>query len=383
MFLAAEIIMLFAPRKHKEYNPLRIRRPAMKSDYIYILSCIPFLLVSILRYKIGTDYNVYSRLQIPEVMNGINDRVEFLYRYVIKLGMAMGHIHWVFVITHIMIIAIYWMAMKESDDYVWSIFIFMFGCYFNLSLNIMRQFIAMGLALYALKYIWEKRFWHFAVLIVIATLFHSTAIVFIVLYPLAFFDIPRYLPLIVSAGCFLVSKIARGILMKLTSIVTVYESYLDSQYDKMDTQWDYIILNMFILVLLLVWQLTQENTYQYNMKSSFEAMLGTIGKALTKTKVDYTERETLKWRTLVWMQFITTVFACFSSIIPNSTRIIILMSQGQLLFVPMLLKRLRFHNDLQRIIKVGLIMIYILIFYRKIVFANYGQTVPYQSIFSA
>ena len=386
MFAAAEFFTLFTYKKYvKKKVIVRIGdgiklRPLDSRNIFYFVSCIPFLLVSVLRYKIGTDYNVYSRLQIPEVMRGDYDRVEFLYRYVIKLGMAMGDVHWVFVITHIIIIAFYWLAMEKSENISWSIFIFMFGCYFNFSLNIMRQFIAMGIALYAVKYISEKKPKTYAVFIIIATLFHTTALLYLILYPLSRYKLNKYAPLTIMAVCFVLSGIARSILSKFTKVF--YSSYLDSKYDKMDMQWDFIAYNAALLIVLLVFQLSMEKQYNNQQKSSYEAVSSELSRLIHPKEVTYTEKEEREFRTLIWMQVLACVFSCLSGIIPNSTRIIILMSQGQILLVPVMIKRYKVDKVMQIILKIAIIVLTCLLFYRKIVFGNYGQTLPYQSIFS-
>lgn len=385
MFIIAECFALFTARKYQGNELILMKRKKLmlsQQHFFYWMTSLPFLLVAVLRYKVGTDYTVYSRLQIPEVMKGINDRVEFLYRYVIKLGMAMGDKHWVFVLTHIIIIYFFWQAMKESDNLPMSLFVFMFGCYYNLSLNTMRQFIAMGIALYATKYIYQRKFWYYAAWIVIATLFHSTGAVYIIFYFLAKYKLPKALPLVASAGCFVLSNVARGILMRLSSVFTTYEDYLGSEYDKMDTQWDYLLFNMLLLAVIFVYEIAYAEQDRVNLRNSPKTILRELLCKVQRNKTGYVTQEELKYQTFVWLQFFTTIFACVSNVIPNSTRIIVLTGVAQMIMVPMILRKLRVNKDLQAVVTVCIMLLYLMIFYRKILFGNYGETLPYEFIWN-
>lgn len=62
-----------------------------------------------------------------------------------------------------------------------SMFVFM-CMYFNQSLNIMRQWLAIGIYLYGVQYLLEKKLVHYLIVCVVAMLFHSSAVITIPIY---------------------------------------------------------------------------------------------------------------------------------------------------------------------------------------------------------
>lgn len=333
----------------------------------YFLSAVPFLLVAVLRYKVGTDYTVYSNLQIPEVMRGINDRVEFLYRYVIKIGMAIGGVQWVFVITHVFIILFIWLYMRDSENLCISIFVFMFSAAFNISMNIMRQYIAIAICAYAIKYIEEKKLIKFCIWVFIAFLFHSTAIIFLLIYPLSKIKMKGFMPLIISIGSFSVTTVARRLLEFVIGKLDLYTKYLSGHFDQNDTQYDFILLEFVILSGgCLINYLYDKNNHSMENNSYIFGELSAFNERINL----YTG-----------IQFLTCLFACFSGIIPNSTRIILIPAIGQLIYIPMILKRCRKMSErLYYVMFVGYFLIYLVIFWRLIVQKDMGETYVYHSI---
>jgi hypothetical protein len=89
----------------------------------------------------------------------------------------------IFIIAIFQVFAIYKFALKNSKDYFLTIYIFLsFGIY-GLGLSAIRQFIALSFFLLGYKHIRDKKFLKFLVYIVIASLFHPSAIILIAIYP--------------------------------------------------------------------------------------------------------------------------------------------------------------------------------------------------------
>ena len=64
--------------------------------------------------------------------------------------------------------------------------IFIFYClFFNASMNVMRQFLALSFVLWAFDYIIKKKFIIFSALVLLATTFHFSAFIFFIAYPLS------------------------------------------------------------------------------------------------------------------------------------------------------------------------------------------------------
>lgn len=344
----------------RKKNIVNIRRLTVK-DFWLILSALPFFIVAAIRYNVGTDYHTYIRLQIPEIMRGVTWRVEFLYRQLVKFGMSLGDVQWVFVITHLLIIFFVWKAIKEQSVHLgWSVFVFMFGTFYNNSLNLMRQFVGMAICLYGIKYILNKDFKRYLITVGIASLFHRTALLLLPLYFITEIKINWIWSLLGTAFCLFISPFLRRIMVYSSNIIGLYYNYFnDIRYDINNTQYDFIIFEVIILVICLYC------SFYPNIRN-------------TNSFVDGEDR---KRNIYIWFQTIATVIACLSRIIPNSTRIILLTSMMQIIYVPYFIYSFK-NKKTRRFIGFSFLCIFILLFIRVIIIRGVGHTLPYQTIFS-
>ncbi|GEM_PF-6091199 len=379
-FFAVAMLKIKFIGRPDEKGKIQTQTSVILKNAVFFLTALPFFVIAALRYNLGTDYIVYKHLQIPEVMRGINDRVEFMYRIIIKIGMAMGDAQWVFIITHFLIILFIWLAMRESDDLCMSIFVFMFSSSFNISLNIMRQYICIAICVYATKYIYEKKIVPYYALVAIGTLFHTTGVIFLLFYPLSRIKLKPMLPPVISLVCFAAASVARMALSFLTRILENYAHYMDNdKYDKNDTQYDLVLVEFVILAIgcfvdYLYKDPITDNKLLKKLKLPKKTYIPVISDAM---------QEDLKFRTYTLIQTFASVFACLSGIIPNSTRIILIPVIGQIIYVPMVLKRAKkISKDLYIVITALYILAYFAIFWRMIINKNMGETNEYHSILS-
>lgn len=150
---------------------------------LFIISFLILFLIGALRKNVGIDYNLYMYNQIPRVLSGEFDAVEPLSALVFIMGAKMGSNQYIFAIIQFLIVfftlaGIYF----SSPSYSFSMMLILLTGYFNSSLNLMRQMITVSLFLFSLRYIIneEKKKYFFAM--IIATLFHYTAVLFIPTY---------------------------------------------------------------------------------------------------------------------------------------------------------------------------------------------------------
>lgn len=88
------------------------------------------------------------------------------------------------VITAIALIPIFYYIYKNSDDVVLSTIIFMGIPVFEMYFSGLRQVIAIGIVALSIKYIESKKLSKFILIIFIASLFHSSAWIFLIAYPI-------------------------------------------------------------------------------------------------------------------------------------------------------------------------------------------------------
>ncbi len=376
MFIIAEICVWFAVSdKSVQKNSTTIsfkigsrqfKYIPTKGSFAFLLSALPFIAVAALRFQVGTDYGTYVKRQIPEVMNGIYFRVEPLYRYVIKIGVSIGGYQWVFVLTHLLIIYFLWKHIRRySLDARWSIFVFMFGALFNTSLNIMRQFVAVAICIYALKYVYEEKLVKYLFFILIACLFHTTGFVFLIFYFATKIHFPKWAPLIVTAICTMLSGVLRKLLVYFTSVTGIYSNYInDTRFDINDTQWDFILFEVLVSVVIILCMSVPKSGSAKN-----RSLTGVLNDKMLATQQSICSL----------MQLCTLVTAALSSIIPNSTRIILMFAIGQIIYIPLALENHKGKRSYYYVTAV-IILLYLLMFFRFIINRNIGETLPYNFI---
>lgn len=163
---------------------------------------IPCFLAGIRANSVGTDVSVYlepmilnaksaqsfqnyllSSWQQGWVVRGVND-IEIGFSVLVYLIIKMFNSRHVlqFVIQALTIIPIYIGLVERKEKNLW-IGMFVYFCFFyNISLNIMRQAIAMSFVFCAFQYLIEKKNVQFWIIMFSACLFHTTALIGFVLY---------------------------------------------------------------------------------------------------------------------------------------------------------------------------------------------------------
>lgn len=190
-----------------------------------------FICISAIRFQVGHDFNSYGRtyadmafmdtdeLSLIKMEKGFTIPLYFL-----SLGFDS---YWtVFVYTSVIIyIPIFALIWKYSSKPWVSVCAFLcFGIFFN-SLCFLRQIIAAVIVTYAIKFVGNKNYFQFLILIVAASTFHWSALIMTVLY--FFLRIkPSWLYLgLAAAGTAVFCIFSRTAMMFLIEKFSMYKSY--------------------------------------------------------------------------------------------------------------------------------------------------------------
>lgn len=86
----------------------------------------------------------------------------------------------------VIVCTLYYFTIKNMSPYpTCSIFLFLTLGFWGMSGTVMRQGIAMAISLISIKYIFEKKPIKFYLIVLLATLFHYSGLMFVVLYPIS------------------------------------------------------------------------------------------------------------------------------------------------------------------------------------------------------
>lgn len=186
--------------------------------------------VSALRLNVGNDYLkyvefmhlVYSRAYVPTEI-GFN-----ALAYIVYYLCGFENYLLVFACFSFATIAFFMKAMyDQSKWFSLSFILFMLlGLYFQ-SLSTVRYYLALSVALYSIKYVIQKDWPRFVILLLIGSLFHKSLLVVLVLYVLAQLKWNRRLYALLLAGG-ISCLFLKDIYLKI--VIFLYPSYKDTEY---------------------------------------------------------------------------------------------------------------------------------------------------------
>jgi hypothetical protein len=200
-------------------------------------SAVPLFIVLALRYKVGTDYNSYSRAYATIARFGFFESVPpgytawlgngFVYFCkVIALFFGKNVIWYHATLAAVSLLFLYMAIFKNSKMPLLSLFIYLCDGYYYQLFNQSRQGLAILIIFFSYKFIFENRFIPFSLTVLTASSIHPSALLF---FP-AFFLVKKkfnikILLLALATGFILVNN--WSLVEKIVSL-TRYAGYMDS-----------------------------------------------------------------------------------------------------------------------------------------------------------
>lgn len=243
---------------------------------------VAFILLTVfmsIRYNFGNDYPAYLKMFQDIETYSLNelliDRTEIGWLFLNKIFQPIGFFGMVIVLTVFEYIVIYRLIKKyvPKNWYWMSVFIFTFSTSFMLvGASMMRQFLALCITIIAVEFIVKKR-WIISILIVIlAALFHTSALIFLPICFLGYLNISFSKgAAIVFFGVYLIfyllaSMVLRDFIINLLHLEQLnrYEVYLNFGIEVKSFGLG-VLFNMIMFFFLLVHQKYQSK----NMKIIF------------------------------------------------------------------------------------------------------------------
>jgi hypothetical protein len=263
-----------------------------KAKFLYIVLTMGLFafLVMFKSEHVGNDTAVYIRL-----FNSISDskdisiftwRFETGYLYLNKiLSYISDHHQILFIVTGLYVYVIFGRFIYKHSKIVWlSVFLFFTFCrFFDLSLSGIRQIFALATLALSYEYIIKKKLFKFALTVLLATLFHNMALVFLAAYPLSKLKLTKNLVLFVLISSVVVYTTFSPILNLLLDIFPRYRYYLGGTYLDGEMRISIILsltINVFILTVSEIFnhrftyssqgrKVISYKTYEDNIQSIF------------------------------------------------------------------------------------------------------------------
>ena len=146
------------------------------------------ILVAGLRYYVGTDFGAYYINSSSYLLTDLWDRIVALNEPGIVLLSLIGNAFirndqtLIFVCSLFTIILFVFTIFKRSPTFTVSMLLFLFLGVWHGSFNGIRQYLAAAIIFAGFNYIIERKFFRYLLIILLAFLFHKTALVMIVPY---------------------------------------------------------------------------------------------------------------------------------------------------------------------------------------------------------
>lgn len=161
-----------------------------KRDSINCFFIIYLLLLAMRAETIGRDLTGYSQMFLSlskEPLEHLFDSdIEIGYIFLNKfISLFTSDFQWIIIVTAIItIVPIWFVYSKESDDAYTSIALFVILPTFAMTFSGLRQAIAISIGLIAYEFVKNKKLLLFILAVTLAFLFHKSAFILLLMYPL-------------------------------------------------------------------------------------------------------------------------------------------------------------------------------------------------------
>ncbi len=282
----------------------------------YILAFFP--LWSIMAFRnitVGTDtagtyYHLFQNA-IDGSYGIYADNAEIGYKLLMKFISLLSHNYLsVLIITSTLCWGIYYIYIaKNSENIILSIFVFFLSFNYFHSYNIVRQMLACGIVLIGFKYIYDRQFIKYLLIVLFAMTFHTLAGVFIVFYFLYNIDLDIKKTVIIVVSSLLFFNVVWKYVVEML-VGTKFQYYVETTKYYLSYTIAYIIIPLTLLIIgFIVKRLYKVNDKQYNIN--------------------------------MWMMLLGLLVELNAPFIPEHHRLYWIFTINSMIFVSLILKNIR------------------------------------------
>lgn len=317
----------------------------------YIILIFLVSAIVLFRYDVGTDQLYYAEIRVSNMIRGEDAAIPLGYHWLIR-GMKFiisDNLLLYNTTTIIEVVILLYCFFKESKEFSLCILLFFLFGIFNVSLNISRQMLAVAVVYWGI-YQYRKKKYFFSILsLVVATSFHSSMILFLLVPLIERITIKRGLKPIMFLACIAILQnqlisILQYVSKKI-SLLGTYYAYFNGTYFT-----NGFSINLFFITVAPILVFSLFNKYD----KSFENI-----------NIYYN------------LSFMACIPGVLNYLIPNSDRFVFMFMPATCIYASQLSNRLCIKN--RRLFNSIIITIGVLFFSYYILFLNCGETIPYQT----
>lgn len=245
-----------------------------KKVYLIISFIIP-MLIGGLRYDVGTDYMSYLEYYINHI------DIDIGFTIISLVARLFDNFKVMFFTYNFLTLIFVYLALNNisKQNRSAALFLFLF-LYFTTGFNAIRQMLAVAILFYSYKYIVNKSFIKYLLFVMLASVFHSSAIITIIVYPIVISD-NKFVKFIIYVSLITFIIFFEKMILFISNInyfshYSIYISYTDSiKFNNLS-----FFIEMFFLLYVLRYK---SKMIKYNPSNKYYLSLYFIGVLLMLT----------------------------------------------------------------------------------------------------
>ena len=348
-------------------QPYRTTRQQMCNRVCLFAVFLILFALSACRLNVGNDYAKY--VEFMHLVNcdayvpteaGFNLLVKIIY------GLS-GFENYllVFAVYAFVTIGIFLLGMYEqSEDFPLTFFLFMALGYYFQTFSTVRYYLALALALYAMKFVMRGQWGRFTVLILLGSAFHKSLLVVIPLYILAVLPWKKWQ---LAAGALFCTTFLFCQDFYLKLVVLLYPTYEDTEYLEGGTSYINILRCLAVLAFsgIVYWSGKRSGSTRREEQKNAE-----VGERYDRAHFYF------------YLNLGALVLYVFCSFLPIISRIGYYLTVSHILYLPMLLKRVE-DRRWRKALRAGILLAAVLYFAIYMSRADNDGTLilPYKTFF--
>ncbi len=348
-------------------QPYRTTRQQMCNRVCLFAVFLILFALSACRLNVGNDYAKY--VEFMHLVNcdayvpteaGFNLLVKILY------GLS-GFENYllVFAVYAFVTIGIFLLGMYEqSEDFPLTFFLFMALGYYFQTFSTVRYYLALALALYAMKFVMRGQWGRFTVLILLGSAFHKSLLVVIPLYILAVLPWKKWQ---LAAGALFCTTFLFCQDFYLKLVVLLYPTYEDTEYLEGGTSYINILRCLAVLAFsgIVYWSGKRSGSTRREEQKNAE-----VGERYDRAHFYF------------YLNLGALVLYVFCSFLPIISRIGYYLTVSHILYLPMLLKQVE-DRRWRKALRAGILLAAVLYFAIYMSRADNDGTLilPYKTFF--
>lgn len=348
-------------------QPYRTTRQQMCNRVCLFAVFLILFALSACRLNVGNDYAKY--VEFMHLVNcdayvpteaGFNLLVKIIY------GLS-GFENYllVFAVYAFVTIGIFLFGMYEqSEDFPLTFFLFMALGYYFQTFSTVRYYLALALALYAMKFVMRGQWGRFTVLILLGSAFHKSLLVVIPLYILAVLPWKKWQ---LAAGALFCTTFLFCQDFYLKLVVFLYPTYEDTEYLEGGTSYINILRCLAVLAFsgIVYWSGKRSGSTRGEEQKNAE-----VGERYDRAHFYF------------YLNLGALVLYVFCSFLPIISRIGYYLTVSHILYLPMLLKQVE-DRRWRKVLRAGILLAAVLYFAIYMSRADNDGTLilPYKTFF--